>query len=86
MCGTDLRERAVAYQEAILATQWRICHHRQIVLPAPSQKVTLNSSVVETVRNLIGHTAIAVGDTEEILHLVDVKVGHAPSFDFARRA
>jgi hypothetical protein len=67
VCGTDLRERAVAHQEAIFATEWRICHHGQIVLRAPSQKVTLNTSVVEAVRNLIGRTAIAVGDTEEDL-------------------
>ena len=86
MCGTDLRERAVAYQGAILTTQWRIRHHRQIVLRAPGQKVALNISVVETVGNLIGRAAIAVGDTEEIFHLVNVKVGHAPSFDFARPA
>ena len=33
-----------------------------------------------------GRTAIAVGDTEEIFHLVNVKVGHAPSFDFPRCA
>jgi hypothetical protein len=56
------------------------------VLRSPSQKVTLNTSVVEAVRNLIGRTAIAVGDTEEIFHLVNVKVGHAPGFDFPRRA
>jgi hypothetical protein len=86
VCGTDLRERAVGYQGAILATEWRIRHDRQIVLRAPSQKVTLNTSVVEAVRNLIGRTAIAVGDTEEIFHLVNVKVGHAPIFDFPRRA
>ena len=86
MCGTDLRERVVSYQATILATEWGIRHDRQIVLLAPSQKVTLDPSVVEAVRNLIGRTAIAVGDSEEIFHLVNVKVGHTPSFDFPRRA
>ena len=84
--GTDLRERAVGYQGAILATEWRIRHDRQIVMRAPRSKVTLNTSAVEAVRNLIGRTAIAVGNTEEIFHLVNVKVGDAPSFDFPRRA
>ena len=84
-CGTDLRERAVGYQAAILTTEWRIRHDWQIVLRAPSQKVTLNTSVVEAVRNLVGRTAIAVGDTEESFHLVNVKVGYAPSFDFSCR-
>jgi hypothetical protein len=84
--GTDLRERAVGYQPAILATEWRIRHDWHIMLRAPSQKVTLYSSVVEAVGNLIGRTAIAVGDTEEIFHLVNVKVRDPPSFDFPRRA
>ena len=56
------------------------------MLRAPSQKVTLNGSVDETVRDLIGRAAIAVGDTEESFHLVNIKVGHAPGFDFPRRA
>ena len=86
MCGADLRQHAVAYHEAIVATEWRVRHHRHVVLLAPWQKVMLNASVVETVRDLIGRAAITVWDTEEIFHLASVEVGYAPSSDFPCRA
>jgi hypothetical protein len=35
VCSADLRQCVVAYQEVIVATEWRIRHHRHIVLLAP---------------------------------------------------
>jgi hypothetical protein len=35
---------------------------------------------------LIGRAAMAVWDTEEIFHLANVEVGHAPSSDLPSRA
>jgi hypothetical protein len=84
--GTYLRERVVGYQATILATEWGIRHDRQIVLRTPSQKVTLNTSLVEAARNPIGRTAIAVWDAEESFHLASAEVGDAPRSDFSRRA
>src|SRR5580693_9937325 len=78
MRGADLRQRGVTYYEIIVAAERRIGHGRHIVLRAPWQNVTLNATVVETVRNLIGGAAMAVWDTEQILHLAHVKVGYAP--------
>ena len=85
--GTDLRERVIGYQATILATERRIRHDWQIVLRAPSQKVTLNTSIVETVRNLIGRAPMAVGNTEEIVHVADVELDtpQARIFPVARR-
>ena len=72
--GTDTCQRAVTYQEITVAAEWRIRHHRHIVLLAPWQEVTLDAAVVETVRDLIGRAAMAVWDMEEIFHLPDVEV------------
>ena len=86
MCGADLCQRAVAYHEVIVAAEWRVRHHRHIVLLAPLQKITLNAAVVETVRDLIGRAAITVWDTEESFHLAYVEVRDAPRSDFPRCA
>ncbi|HEV2978325.1 MAG TPA: hypothetical protein VG425_12155, partial [Casimicrobiaceae bacterium] len=80
MSRTDLRERAVGYQWAILAAEWRIRHEREIVMRAPRKKVTLNTSAVEAVWNLIGRTATALWNAEESFHLIDIEVGDAPRF------
>ena len=69
MGGADLRQRAVTYDEVMVAAERRVRHDRQIVLLAPRQKVALNATVVETVRHLIGRAATAVRNTEQILHL-----------------
>jgi hypothetical protein len=86
VCGSDLHQRAVAYHQIIVAAERRIRHHRQIVLSAPWEKITLNGAVIETVRDLIGRAAITVWDTEESFHPASVEVGHAPSSNFLRRA
>ena len=64
----------------------RIRHHRQIVLLAPWEKITLNGAIIETVRDPIRRASITVWDTEESFHLASVEVGHALSWNFPRRA
>src|SRR5213082_184937 len=74
MDSGDLRQRAVTYQEVIVAAERRIRHHRHIVLLAPQQNGRLNVTVVETVRDLIGCAAMAVWNTEQIFHLANVEL------------
>ena len=45
-----------------------------------------NAAVDDAVRDLIGRATIALWNTEEIFHLADCEVRHAPSTNFARRA
>ena len=86
MRSADLRQRAVTYYKIIVAAERRIRHHRHIVLRAPWQNVTLNATVVETVRDLIGRAAMAVWNTEQIFHLAHVEVGYTPSANLSRHA
>ncbi len=86
MRGADLRQRAIAYQETVVAAERRIRHHRYIVLRAPWQKVTLNATIVETVSDLIGRAAMAVWNTEQIFHQVHVEVGYSPGANLSRCA
>ncbi len=43
-------------------------------------------AVAEAVRDLIGCAAVALWNTEEIFHLANREVRHAPGTNFARRA
>ena len=86
MAGADLRQRAVIYDKVIVAAERRVRHDGQVVLFAPRQKIVLNATVVETVRDLIGGAAMAAWNVEEILHLVNVEIGYAPSANLPRRA
>ena len=40
----------------------------------------------DVVRDLIGRAAIAVWNTEEVFHVADLEVGHAPGANLPRRA
>src|ERR1700686_378768 len=88
MHSADLRQRAVAQQGVGVfeAAERRSRHHRHIVLRAPWQNVTLKVTVTETVTNLIGCASMAVWNTEQLFHLVNVEVGDAPSANLSRRA
>ena len=86
MAGADLRQRAVIYDKVIVAAERRVRHDGQVVLFAPRQKIVLNATVVETVRDLIGGTAMAIWNAEEIFHLANVEIGYAPSANLPRRA
>src|SRR5947207_4125207 len=86
MHSGDLRQRAVTYQEVIVAAERRIRHHRHIVLLAPRQNGRFNVTVVETVRDLIGCAAMTLWNAEQIFHLAAVEVGYTPSAYLPRRA
>src|ERR1700675_1618559 len=81
MHSAELRQRALTQQLAgeFDAAERRSRHHRHIVLRAPWQNVNLNATVTETVRNLIGCASLAVWNTEQLFHLLDVEVGDAPA-------
>src|SRR5882672_8831102 len=68
------------------AAERRSRHHRHIVLRAPWQNVTLKVTVSETVTNLIGCASVAVWNSEQLFHLVNVEVGDAPSANLSRGA
>ena len=42
-CGADLRQRAVAYHQVIIAAERRVRHHRDIMPRTPWQKITFNA-------------------------------------------
>src|SRR5205823_275881 len=84
--GGEFRQLGVTQQGAFDAPERRICYHRDIVLLAPWQHVALNVGVPDTVRNLIGCASMAVWDTEQSFHLVNVEVGYAPSANLSLRA
>src|ERR1700739_4043287 len=84
--GADLCQRAVTYHEVVATAERGIRHHRHIVLLAPWQQITLDVTVVETVRDLIGRTPRAVWNAEQIFHLAGVEVGYAPGANLSRRA
>src|ERR1700678_2100290 len=85
MRGADLCQRAVTDDEVMVAAEGGIRHDRHVVLSAPRQEITLNASICEAVRDLIGCATIAVWNTEQVLHLARVEVGDAPGADLFRR-
>jgi hypothetical protein len=56
------------------------------MLLAPWQQVIFNAAVADVVRDLIGRAAIAVWNMEELFHVADTEVGHAPGSNLPRRA
>src|SRR5262249_19239291 len=71
-------KRGITQQAGGGAAQWRIGHHRHAVLLAPWQQVMFNAAVADIVRDLISRTAIAFWNTEQVFHVADLEVGHAP--------
>src|SRR3569833_3024223 len=86
MCGAYLRQRTVTDYEVMVTAEGRVSHYRDIVVQAPWQNVTLDVSAVETVRDLVGRTAIAIWNFEQVFHLVPVEVGNAPGANLPGRA
>src|SRR5437764_6182120 len=79
-------KRGIAQQAGAGAAERRIGHHRHAVPLAPWQQVMLDIAVREVVKDLISRAAIAAWNTEQVFHVTDLKVGHAPSANLARRA
>src|SRR5579864_7311123 len=69
----DLRKSAITHDEMTLATEGRVSHHWHMVLRAPGQKVMLDTTVSETVRDLIGCATMAVWNSEQRFHLRHVE-------------
>src|SRR6516165_1284145 len=46
----------------------------------------LDIAIAEVVEDLIGRAAIAVCNTEEVFHVTDLEVGHAPGVNLPRCA
>src|SRR6266853_2293060 len=88
MRSAELHQRALTQQSASVfdAAERRSRHHRHIVLSGPWQNVTLKVTDTETVTNLIGCASMAVWNTEQLFHLLNVEVGDAPSANLSRRA
>src|ERR1700686_3047625 len=84
----ELHQRALPQQSAGVfdPAERRSRHPRHIVLSAPRQNVTLKVTDTETVTNLIGCASMAVWNTEQLFHLVNVEVGDPPSANLSRRA
>lgn len=82
MDRANLRQRAVAYYEVLVAAERGVRHDRQVVLLTPRQEIPLNATVVETVSDLIGGAAMALWNAEEIFHLANVEIGYAPGANF----
>ena len=82
---TNPRQRRITHKAAVGAAEWRIGHHRHGMPLAPGQQATLNATIPDVVRDLIGRAAIAARNTEQLFQITDAKVGHAPGFNFARR-
>ena len=77
MCCANMCERGITQQVSAGAAERRIGHHWHDMLLAPWQQVTFDTTIAEIIKNLIGRAAIAVWNTEEILHVTDSEVGHA---------
>jgi hypothetical protein len=53
---------------------------------APWQQIILNAAAADIVKNLIGRAAVAMWNMEEVFHVADFEVGHAPGANLPRRA
>src|SRR6516225_3940393 len=78
MCFGNTAKNGITQQAGAEAAKRRIGHYRYAVPFAPWQQVTFNAAVAEVVKDLIGRAAIPKWNMEQILHLGDCEVGHAP--------
>src|SRR6516225_12017268 len=85
-CCANTGKRGITQQTGAGAAERRIGHHRHAMLLAPWQQVIFNAAVADVVRDLIGRAAIAVWNMEELFHVPDTEVGHAPGSNLPRRA
>ena len=79
-------KRGITQHLGACPAQRRIGHDRHAMPLAPGQQVTLDPSIADAVRDLVGRAAVAVWHTEELFHVEDREVGHAPSANLPLRA
>ena len=83
MCCGNTSKNGITQQVGAEAAKRRIGHHRHAVPFTPWQQVAFNAAAAEVVIDLIGRAAIALWNTEQIFHLGDGEVGHAPGTNLA---
>src|SRR5262245_62793162 len=86
MRRTDTSQSRITQQVGARSAERRIGHNRHAVLLTPWQHAALNAAVADTVRELIGRAAIALRNTEEVLHVTDREIGNSPGANLACRA
>src|SRR5262249_9075667 len=79
-------ERGITQQFGAFTSQRRIRHDRYALALAPWQHVTLDAAIAEAVGDLVGGAAVAFWYTEQLVHVADLEVGHAPRANFPLRA
>src|SRR5262249_50611916 len=83
---SDTHKRGITQQLCARPAERRIGHYRHAVTLAPWEQVPLNAAVADTVRELICRAEIALRNTEEIFHVLDLEIGNAPCANLSRRA
>src|SRR5712672_2399125 len=86
VCCADTYKCGITQEAGTGSAERRISHHRHAVLLAPWQQVALYAAVAEAVRELISRAAIALFNTEQIFHVADLEIGHAPGANLALQA
>src|SRR5262249_246021 len=81
----DSCKRRITQKAAALSSQRRIAHHGHVVPLAPRQAVALDASAADVVKDLIGRTPIAMWDTEQGFHILQLEIGHAPRANLSLR-
>src|SRR6516164_4978483 len=76
-CG-NAAKNGVTQQAGAEAAKRRIGHYRYTVPFAPWQQIVLDAAVAQVVKDLIGRAAISKWNMEQIFHLGDCEVRHAP--------
>ncbi len=77
----DRRELRLAQQRAL--SQRRVRHHRNPALAQPRQQLPFDAALAQVVEDLVGRAVPAVGQRDELAHVGDVEVRHAPAHDLA---
>src|SRR4029079_14454278 len=83
---TDAGQSGITQHACAGSAERRIGHDRHAVSLAPWQHVSLNGTVADAVRKLIGRATITLRNAEEILHIANTKVGDTPGTNLSCRA
>src|SRR5258708_34573697 len=78
----DADQRRIAEKIAGSA-QRRIRHDRQGMPLSPGEHVALDAAIRQVVAHLVGGAGVAAGDAEQVFHVRDPEIRHAPAPDAA---